>query len=889
MSVTAENRDAVCCSIINQYLFDNVWNEPASEYRINIHPQRFKNKSEVGSFRVLDANIRLPTEKEPYFLWYMKYSDTNLGLGLTNCTWYSLDNICNDFNTLINAYTINGAMLPKNSVYIRYNKSRSIIIIAITKRAFVKVSTLDYLDKLYLTIYYDSDDVKDIKVLSIYVDSIKRIRALQADIDEFLVKHSDVDITEYCNGDEITDRTNTPTLNVGSYYDFVADGNVLFTFDVDLGASHENSVFLSEKDSVWKQIIHIPKTLNRANKVITHNTCDFFIRDMDSGSTRGRYMHRISGNKRSVTQITHNDMGIALFVLDAYRDYLGTQNVGVHVVVRNHDKNNVLIRDASYIDLLYCDVHSDADIVRILSGKGPEKITWWKASELEKSAYVQMMFDSPDAIASRSNVGRFIDALGYYSVANILCKKISTVKTSDAFTGSVLFNLPLMYLGLNVIPIVYLNNKPLKTKYYTYKNDKINNTCKITISSDIYIPTGSTITAIFNLTENSEAYQFTPGEKNTSTIISYNDPVIYRRTSGSTVLHGINTASSYTYELCHKNTNIYAVTDNGDGTYTVSFNENCAGQVFVIENKNATYVKTYELAKYTDTGLNIAIPIATEVTNDEGTVPIIDHKDISVYLNNHYLAKDVDYFVNTVRDSDDKFAFSELVIQTMDGYIEGSSDELTVVYNTVDSDDFSHGFSIEHKLYDKTPINLFFPNITAAHINGELLVGGEYNGTYIKLKNDPYPEGSIWEIKTVLPNVIKNFLNEYGSNLDLNRIVILNEYFGDKLPTDPKVLILESKHRIYSIFMNSVIQAIRNGKIPAVNDPDVNRLKNNVKPYLYLQGMDLVYRTDNDQRFIDYYPQYVNYAVDPATKKVIDAYIQALMPKNVDPTMEVVY
>ena len=58
---------------------------------------------------------------------------------------------------------------------------------------------------------------------------------------------------------------------------------------------------------------------------------------------------------------------------------------------------------------------------------------------------------------------------------------------------------------------------------------------------------------------------------------------------------------------------------------------------------------------------------------------------------------------------------------------------------------------------------------------------------------------------------------------------------------------------------------------------------------LFRSGMDLVYRTDNDQRFIDYYPQYVNYAVDPATKKVIDAYIQALMPKNVDPTMEVVY
>ena len=249
----------------------------------------------------------------------------------------------------------------------------------------------------------------------------------------------------------------------------------------------------------------------------------------------------------------------------------------------------------------------------------------------------------------------------------------------------------------------------------------------------------------------------------------------------------------------------------------------------------------------------------------------------------------VDYFVNTVTNSDGEFAFSELVIQTMDGYLEGKSDELTVVYNTVSTDDISHGFSINHKLYDKTPINLFFPNITASHINGELLAGGEYNGTYVELSNDSYPEGSIWEIKTVIPNVIKNFLDAYRVNIDYDRIKLLNEYFGDKLPEDPKVIILENKHRIYSIFMNSVIQAIRSGKIPAVNDPDINRLKNNIKPYLYLQGMDLVYRTDNDQRFIDYYPQYVNYAVEPATKKVIDAYIQALMPKNVDPTMEVVY
>ena len=889
MTITAENRDAVCCSIINQYLFDHIWNEPESEYRINIHPQRFKNKSEVGSFRVQDANIMLPTAKEPYFLWYMKYSDTNLGLGLDNCTWYSLDTICNDFNTLINVYTIDGSMMPKNSVYIRYNRSRSIIILAITKQAFTKVSNLTLLDKVYLTIYYDSDSCKDIKVLSLYVDSAKRVRALQASIDEFLATHNSVGLIEYKDGYEITDVENTPTLVVGSYYEFIADGNVLFTFDIDLGATHENSVFLSEKDSVWKQIIHIPKALNPDNKVITHNTCDFYIRNMDSVGVYGKYMHRIASNNRSVTQITHNDMGIPLFILDAYRDYLHTQNVGVHVVVRNHDKDNTLIRDASYIDLLYCSVHSDEDIVRILAGKGPASIPWWKASELERSVYVKHMFNSPDALISPTNMGEFIDSIGYYSVANILCKKVSTVKVSDAFTGEILFNLPLMYLGSKIVPIIYINNKPLKTKYYTYKTDTSNNTCKVTIDRSIYIPVSSTVTAIFNLTDSTEVYMFTPTTANTAINIDYDNPAVYMRVSTSTVLHGINTHTSYAYAKCQKNTNVYAVKDNGDGTYTVNINSNYVGELFVIENENATYVKTYELAKYTDTGANIAIPIDTEVVGSSEYAPIIGHKDISVYLNNRYLVNGVDYFVNTVRSSLGDFAFSELVIQTIDGYIDGSSDELTVVYNTVDSDDASHGFSIENKLYDKTPINLFFPNITTSHLNGELLSNGIYNHTYVEVPNGTCPEGSIWEIKTTLPNVIKNFLDSYRSNTDYDRIAVLNEYFGDKLPEDPKTIILESKHRIYSVFVNRVIQAILNGDIPAVSDPDASRLQNNIKPYLYLKNMDLVFRTDNDQRFIDYYPQYVNYTVDATLKKVIDAYIQELMPKNIDPTMEVVY
>lgn len=108
-----EARDQLCCNIINQYLFDNVWNEPASEYRINIHPQLVKTSSVSGSFQAIDSTIYLPTTDEPYFVWYMKYSDTNIGLNLDKRKWYDTATICNDFNTLIHAYIVNGVMLPK--------------------------------------------------------------------------------------------------------------------------------------------------------------------------------------------------------------------------------------------------------------------------------------------------------------------------------------------------------------------------------------------------------------------------------------------------------------------------------------------------------------------------------------------------------------------------------------------------------------------------------------------------------------------------------------------------------------------------------------------------------------------------------------------------------
>lgn len=888
MSITVETRDRVCSEIINQYLFDNVWNEPQSEYRLNVHPARLKEKSVVGSFRVLDANVYLPTNIDSYFLWYVNHEDTNLGLQLDVGKWYDTATICNEFNTLIHAYTLFGKIIPKHCVYLRYNKAASCFYLAIKKDAFKLVDSIDNLDKLYLTVYFDSDIPNPVRVLSFQCTMSRQVSELQRNVSIFMNQMTDTcQLLTFTNGVESTDTKNGITVAPGNYYDIIIDQNIQFAFDIDYGKSGENPVFLSDKDKVWKQLVHIPRALNPDNKVITHNTCDFYVRDMSSENTSGRYLHRITEN-RTVSQVSHNDMAIPLFVIDAYRDYLKTQNIGIHVVVRIHDKDNHLIRNANYTDLLYNQQHSDEDIIKILTGHGPEKITWWKASELEKSTYTEMMFDAPDAINSLNNISKYVDALGYYQMVNLLCRRVARVTITDSYEGYLGINLPLVFLGLNVIPTVYVNGLMIHPRYFNYEIIPKTNTCKITIDPKIVLKTGDIVTTIFQLTENNSAYVFTPKKNAVTLDIHYANPLVYEIVDCETVKGALH-ESEVAYAKCKAGGNIYVVHDNQDGTYTVTFNTDLIGHKYIIENSNASYVKTYNLANYLTSGTTLALPIETQAANVDESIPILEYTNLSVYMNRRYLVEGIDYFVNTVRDKAGDPAVLELVIQSMDNFNETGDTEVTVYYTVAEVADESTGFSINDRLYDKTPVNLFFDNLTTVHVDGKLENNISYYGTYCQVPENKYPNGSIWEIKTAVPRVVRDFLAKYSENEDAAKITAMNEYFYTIQPHDPTTLVLENKHRIYSVFINNFIQDVLSGKVEVVNDPDLARMAKTIEPYLYLKDMDLCYREGNDQRFIDYYPQYVNYDIDPYVKSLIDTFIRTYMPKNVGPTMEVVY
>lgn len=220
-------------------------------------------------------------------------------------------------------------------------------------------------------------------------------------------------------------------FTLGSYVDIVHDANIIIGFNVGITNVENDYAFYSDEDKVYKQLVHIPKRLNPDNKVITHNTCDIYVRN---SSGKGLYLHRCAD--RSVTQVTHNDFAIPTYILDDYRDYLQDQNISLHVVCRQHDKNNVLIRDKSYIDLLYS--HDDTTILEFLSGKIHPELPFWRAVNLEKSMYVKMMMAINRNIKT-DELWSYVEGLGYYHVLAMLCRRVLTATVIDWFADALNF------------------------------------------------------------------------------------------------------------------------------------------------------------------------------------------------------------------------------------------------------------------------------------------------------------------------------------------------------------------------------------------------------------------------------------------------------------------
>lgn len=891
-TLSTTERDRLCCEAISTYLFDKVWNEPVSEYRHNFKPEVLRDRSTVGSVSINGNAFLLPTTATPYYLWRLDTDTVNIQAECPQRVWLSLNELCTKYKVNIDIYGSDGSMFHKGTTFVMYIGDRQALIIAARKQMIDRIMPAPIRKDVYMTFYYDSDVPNDVEMLSIATDSSRRLSEQTEEMEDFIRRCDNKDqLLIYKNGWEVTDINHLPSLEAGNYYDFIIDRNIIFSFDVDVYHSAQDPVYKSTRDLVYKQLIHIPKALNPDNKIITHNTCDFFIRKGDISTVEGKYLHRV--HKYAVTQVTHNDFGLSLDVLDAYRDYLATELLVIHVVCRQHDKDNVLIRDSCFIDLLYSDRHSDKDIINILCGEGPKQIPWWRADNLEQCKYVEFMFNMPYGnvfYRPEEMMQQYVDALGITPVMNLLCNRIRDLVVTDAFDYQITMATPVMFQDFQTTALVYLNGYLLDSEYVDV-DDSGSGEVVIKFDRQLVIRQGDEITVFLYLTGFDRTTRIIPKANHRTVTVPYTKYCVYREdpvTNGVTA-KGALYESNVAYVQVFPGANIFIAIDNGDGTTSFTFGEEQDDRTFYIQNTECTHRQEFDLSEYTATGKTIAIPLMSGIVESNDQVPIFNVNNINVYMNHRYLVAGHDYLLHEIKDAGDNFVAYEVIVQTMDYFDQNlDHDTLTIFTHIAHQEDSSKGFSVQDILYDATPVNMYFNQITMAHVNGKLERKIDFKGVYGVLPKDTYPEGAHWEIQTCLPESIRAFVERYATSEEANRITILNEYFAPMNPEIPSPLVLPTAHRIYSTTLNNFINDVLNNKIIAAADPDTAQLAATFAAYIRLKEYDLVF-SSIDQRFVDFYPQYVTQEVTTAQRHIIERFVKAFMPENLDPTDEVVY
>lgn len=884
--------EQILANNLSLYLFQNVWNEPGAEFRNNIVPIIVSERSIAGSIEISGAIYHFPVSHTPYYV-YGASREVMQGIDWPkqiSFDWISTEDLMNTHGVLLNVYHLTGKMMHKKYVYIRKLNFNAGFLIIVHKAMSDKFLTHENMRDIRFTVYYDSDINKSIiKTFKIpYKDTSFSERQKVLRYIAACNQGGSAGTTVYVNGYE-TIVSNVADIPADAYVDVVDDKDVCFSVDIDLTDSTQNFGFFSDMDKTYKQLVHIPKSANPENRVYTHNTMDIFIRTKvpdETNTVRGLYVHRCA--ERGVTQVTHNDIAIAMFVVDAYRDYLKTQDITLHVVVRQHSKDNILIRDKNYIDVLYST--SDQEIIDHLLGRiQPDDLFFWKAAHLEKSVYIQSMFDVPDVVTVE-NMHYYIEGLGYYHTMALVCKKIINTLVTNWFAGAYRFAKPYLYYGYSIYPLVYLNDKKVDNDYIVVRN---NNTTSVDIGfvDDYPYSIGDTLTIEMFVNGNNSMYRMEVDKSNTFIYLPYEQFDIIEEISTAPIK-----TTGYDHEVTRGYTPLTQITGNvsvqktEDGRTRVIFGSFLYGRTFIIQPAKRVYRWKQNIDDMLRRGDPVILDFDVLVQTYADKVPVWYTPTVIVYLNGKYLVRDIDFTVETVNDYNGNMAIKVLCIQNMQ-YLNSLTDGKTNVVEwfvtSAHEENLVSGFVVEDKLYPSTGFGLYFSEMTMAHADGVLETSVTNHGNCFDLPVGKHRVGAVAELRTSIPEDISNYLSRYHDNDDVDRMITLNNYFYGRRDGMPDVYVLDHSHYVYSIYVATIIRDLLNGNIRGLSyDPDIERMSDQVKPYSYLAETDLVKLGNLNLDFIDCFPHYDSTLTAPTAEmyKVLQAFIKLTMP--VDPVTD---
>lgn len=920
------------CDFLDDYCSSKIWSEPQREYRHNIKLQLQESRPQISIWQRTGESVSLPEEGVPFFVYEMPL-DYFAGLNVESSEWRSISTLLSDTDIYLRVHDSTGKCLMSNMVYLRSSSivnSRTILV-AIQMSMVQKNCSVTTPEKdLFMGVYYDSDVENDIVISNYTVSSLNLTTLLQ---------DASTATFRFLNGFLVKSITES-MLVTGDLVELIHDNNIIASFQIDLTVDAQTRNYIST-DGQSKYIIHIPKELNPTNLIIPHDTCDFFIfpRNLTNKDRIGRFIHRCQGSESlSFIQITHNDFGVPIALIDQFRAYTGSNEVVLYAFIRKHSRTKTLVRDRNYTDFLY--QLTDTQILDYLEGQGTAEMDFWKASNLEVSNFTRIMKDTSSQSLSNT-LDFYTEALGYVNTAALLSGRIyrytGTISSDESFVKRVV--MPIAYqwktcpscgeansilsdtcsncsaeLKTNVLTaIVTLNGKKIpfsqvSTKMVSVISGEVSNSIQMevtvtgvsslnvqeeneliievieesdfdsylvsptsevhefwfktgdyhiyslsTLSSAVKIPGGQFETRYnsedltsFDITQVGELSKilFTPSQYGKQYLIqsqlgSYrqsvdiqsmllsNSNIVYTPMDSAQVISPssytpIADSSSITFAACD---GIEVYESTADGYVAVGTEEGVAINELPERQKQVTFSES----NYSKTFLILRF--------DLNEVPVMEERNLQFYLNGRMLVEKVDFWdVSPATYLPHVFTLHNI------SYLNESANSLEICSSSADSVYYQTDFISSNFINSKQDPVIYYPSFSEVYTDGNQLCSiSSTNGRLSDLNPTVVPtrKGALYLVKTDLPITIRNAMNEGYLTADLIRFNKVMYLFSRQTTDDPAIYTMPYSHRIASIYLNTIIDDILDGRLVMVDETDITRVMTYLTAYDYLLPFDL--------------------------------------------------
>lgn len=401
--------------VLRRHVVDNVWCAPLQDKHAIYKPRKITPKNGVfNHVRTVRDLYTLPTDHQYHVFQIGQVPPSLLGIHETRPSgrWYTLSELMNENDLVINAYTVNGFQFPRFEVYLRLTGNRNVLVAVRRYQGELDLNVVDLYLRFYSNSYFGSDAF--IGDTAIYTEG--RWINTTADLVAFQSKHSqykargDGHISVTVSGRLIKVPSNK-SIELGEWAEFVYDASVAKVIRLP---ANELLTYDSVLDGIRKYLLHVPNDIGMG--IVYKDDIDIqLFRFYTNALQRGVYCHQ--NRKNTLRMITHQDYGISVADLEQYAlnvDFWeNPEQMMVEIHLRHGGSPRPLVYEQNRIHELY--KLSDAQIVPAMLGN-LSAIDEWRVEHLEQSKYPELMRNR-DYYFDESTIR---EALGYNAISRLL-------------------------------------------------------------------------------------------------------------------------------------------------------------------------------------------------------------------------------------------------------------------------------------------------------------------------------------------------------------------------------------------------------------------------------------------------------------------------------------